>query len=153
MEKVYIAIGSNKGNRETNIIKALKKMEKELIITQISPFFIAPPEEGADGGFFLNGVIEGKTELSPKNLLSFLKDIEKNMGRTFPHKIGDERIIDLDIIFYGKRVIKIRDLVVPHPKYKKRYFVIFPLFDIAPHLKDPETKESISEIYNRLMNK
>ncbi|MCX8082169.1 MAG: 2-amino-4-hydroxy-6-hydroxymethyldihydropteridine diphosphokinase [bacterium] len=153
MVKVYIAIGSNKGNREKNILKALKKMEKYITIKKISPFLITPPEEGAYGGFFLNGVIEGETSLESKNLLIVLQNIERDMGREFPHKSGDERIIDLDIIFYGNKIIKSKNFTVPHPKYKKRYFVILPFYEIAPYMKDPETGESIYEIYKRISEK
>ncbi|MCM8762500.1 MAG: 2-amino-4-hydroxy-6-hydroxymethyldihydropteridine diphosphokinase [Candidatus Omnitrophica bacterium] len=152
MVKAYIAIGSNKGNREHNVIKALKKMEKGLTIKKISPFFTTPPEEGANGGFFINSVIEVETKFSPENLLLFLQNIEKSMGRKFPHKTGDERTIDLDIIFYGNIVIKTGNFFVPHPKYSKRYFVVFPLYEIAPLIKDPETGESISVIYRRLIS-
>ncbi|MCM8830484.1 MAG: 2-amino-4-hydroxy-6-hydroxymethyldihydropteridine diphosphokinase [Candidatus Omnitrophica bacterium] len=152
MAKVYIAIGSNKGNRVRNVITALKKMEKGLTIKKISPFFTTPPEEGADGGFFINSVIEVETKLSPENLLIFLKEIEKGMGRKFPHKTGDKRTIDLDIILYGNKVIKTGVLIVPHPRYRKRYFVIYPLYEIAPLIKDPETGESISAIYRRLIS-
>ena len=151
MERIYIAIGSNRGNREANVIIALKKLESEVSIKKISPFINTPPEEGADGGFFINGVIGGETSLSPEKLLFFLQDIEKSMGRKFPHKIGDEREIDLDIIFYGDRVIKSKKFIVPHPRYRKRYFVVLPLYEIAPEIKDPETGESISDIYKRMV--
>lgn len=151
MEKVYIAIGSNKGKREKNIIKALKRMEEAITIKKISSFFITPPEEGAKGGFFINGVIEGKTALPPLKLFLFLQEIEKDIGRPFPHKKGDEREIDLDIILYGDRVIKNSKISIPHPRYRKRYFVIFPLYEIAPDIKDPETEESVSDIYRRLI--
>ena len=151
MERVYIAIGSNKGKREENIIKALKRMEETITIKKISSFFITPPEEGAKGGFFINGVMEGETSLSPLRLFSFLQEVEKDIGRPFPHKKGDEREIDLDIIFYGDRVIKTDRILIPHPGYRKRYFVVFPLYEIAPYVKDPETKEGISDIYRRLV--
>ncbi|MDD3725693.1 MAG: 2-amino-4-hydroxy-6-hydroxymethyldihydropteridine diphosphokinase [Candidatus Ratteibacteria bacterium] len=150
MVKTYIAIGSNKGNRKENIIKSIKKMEEKVRITKISSFIKTPPEEGVEGGSFLNGVIEGKTSLGPIELLFFLQNIEKDMGRKFPHKTGDARTIDLDIIFYGNDVIKTRDIVVPHLKYRKRYFVIIPLDEIAHNIKDPETGESISDIYKRM---
>ena len=115
MERVYIAIGSNKGKREENIIKALKRMEETITIKKISSFFITPPEEGAKGGFFINGVMEGETPLSPLRLFSFLQEVEKDIGRPFPHKKGDEREIYLDIIFYGDRVIKTDRILIPHP--------------------------------------
>jgi len=150
MENVYIAVGSNKGDRTGNIISALKHIEKHVAITRISPFLSNPPQEGADGGFFMNGVIEGKTGLSPEKLFRALQDIEKKSGRSFPHAKGDEREIDLDIIFYGKRIIKTREIRVPHPRYRGRYFVVRPLYDIAPDFTDPETGQTISMIYSSL---
>lgn len=151
MEKVYIAVGSNKGKRRKNVIKAIKIMESILTITKISPFFQTSPEEGAKGGPFLNGVIEGKTSLGVEELMTLLKNVEKKLGRKFPHKKGDEREIDLDIILYGDRVIKRKSVIIPHPRYRKRYFVLKPLFEIVPERKDPETNETISTIYRRLI--
>lgn len=153
MERVYIAVGSNKGDRAGNIISALKHIEKHILIRKTSPFLHNRPQEGAGGGFFMNGVIEGKTGLPPENLFHMLQDIEKKSGRIFPHARGDEREIDLDIIFYGGRVIKTKEIRVPHPRYRKRYFVVRPLYDIAPDLKDPETKQTISSIYEGLQEK
>ncbi len=150
MENVYIAVGSNKGDRVGNIMSALKRIEKHVAITKISPFLHNPPREGADGGFFMNGIIEGKTGLSPQRLFRALQDIEKKSGRSFPHGKGDEREIDLDIIFYGGRVIKTGEIRVPHPRYRGRYFVVCPLNDIAPGLIDPETGQTVSSIYEGL---
>ncbi|MGI6596029.1 MAG: 2-amino-4-hydroxy-6-hydroxymethyldihydropteridine diphosphokinase [Elusimicrobia bacterium] len=151
MERVFIAIGSNKGRRSDNVIDALRKMERGIAIRKVSPFFTTPPAEGAKGGVFINGAIEGVTSLSPDKLLLFLHGIEKSMGREFPHKIGDERTIDLDIIFYGNRIIKTETLTIPHHRYRTRNFMVFPLYEIAPDISDPETGETISDIYLRLV--
>ena len=141
MEKVIIGFGSNKGNREKNIKRAIKLIEKRIYIEKISSFFETKPEEKARGGKFLNGVIEGKTNLKAEELLYFLKSIEKKMGRNFPHKRGDEREIDLDIIFYGDKKIKNGLLQIPHPKYKERMFVLKPLYEISPNFVDPVKKK------------
>jgi len=150
MENAYIAIGSNKGDRTANIIRALKHIEQYVLVTKISSFIKTPPQEGADGGFFMNGVIEVKTALPPGKLFHALQDIEKKSGRAFPHGRGDEREIDLDIIFYGDRIIRTEEMQVPHPRYRKRYFVVYPLYHIAPDLKDPETKQTVYSIYKEL---
>ncbi|MCM8767631.1 MAG: 2-amino-4-hydroxy-6-hydroxymethyldihydropteridine diphosphokinase [Candidatus Omnitrophica bacterium] len=146
MKRVYIAIGSNKGDRVKNIKIGLKEIEKLLKIKKISSFFENPPVN-AKGGFFLNGAIEGETNLSPEQLLEKLKDIEKKIGRKFPHKKGDAREIDFDIIFYEKRRIKTKKITIPHPKYRKRIFVLKPLSEINPDFVDPETKKKIKDIY------
>ncbi len=150
MNTVYIAAGSNKGDRTGNVIRALKHIEEKLFLTGISSFIETPPAEGADGGFFINGVIEGRTSYSPAELFEFLQDVEKKIGRKHPHKKGDERKIDLDIIFYGNRIIRTRELKVPHPRYRKRIFVLKPLCEIAPDLVDPETRQTVSDIYREL---
>lgn len=153
METVYIALGSNKGNRVSNIIRALKHIEKKIFITSLSPFIEFPPEEGADGGFFINGVLKGRTRLSPEELFEFLQDTEEKLGRKHPHKRGDERKIDLDIIFYGDREIKRNQLTVPHQSYRKRFFVLKPLCEIAPDFVDPETGKTVFETLRGLLKK
>ncbi len=152
MEKIIIGFGSNKGNREKNIKRAIKLIEKRIYIEKISSFFETKPEEKARGGKFLNGVIEGKTNLKAEELLYFLKCIEKKLGRKFPHQKGDEREIDMDIIFYGNKVIKNNFLQIPHLKWKTRYFVLKPIFEISPHFVDPVEKKSIKEIYEKRKN-
>ena len=150
MNRIYIAAGSNKGDRAGNVIKALRLVGKKVEITKISPFIKTLPAEGAEGGFFINGVIEGNTRLTVANLFEFLQNIEKKIGRKHQHKKGDEREIDLDIIFYGDRVFRTDKLTVPHPRYRKRIFVLKPLCDIAPDFIDPETRQIVSDIYKKL---
>lgn len=149
MVEVIISVGSNKGDREKNIINSIKKMEEQIYIEKISFFIETTPAENAEGGKFLNGAIAGKTLLDPENLFYFLKGIEKKMGRKFPHKKGDAREIDLDIIFYGEVIIKKSYLKIPHPRYKNRDFVLIPLLEIAPDFVDPFEKKSIKEIYEK----
>jgi len=146
MARVYIGVGSNKGDRKRHIIRALKHLDLNAPITRISAFFSSIPAENARGGTFLNGVVECTTFLSPRGLLSFLLDIEKAEGRSFPHGRGEPREVDLDIIFYGREKIESRDLVIPHPRYRFRDFVIIPLAEIAPLLTDPVSGVRISEI-------
>lgn len=146
MEKVYIAVGSNKGNRKDYIIGALKHVRKRVSVTRISPFISSRPAEGVKGGLFLNGVFEGMTKLSPQKLFEFLQHVEAEAGRNFPHPRGGAREIDLDIIFYGERVIASKKLVIPHPGYRKRDFVLTPLCEVAPYLKDPVTGERMIDL-------
>jgi 2-amino-4-hydroxy-6-hydroxymethyldihydropteridine diphosphokinase len=149
-EKVYIGIGSNKGEKIENIKRGLKEIEKFLIIKKISSFFENPPIN-VEGEFFLNGAIEVETNMSPEFLLEKLKSVEKKIGRKFPHKKGEAREIDFDIIFYGKKIINTKELKIPHPEYKKREFVLKPLLEINCELKDPETNEKLKEIYKKLI--
>lgn len=152
MEKVFIGVGSNLKNRVMNILKAIKMIEKKINIEKISSFIETEPEEGVKGKKFLNGVISGKTSLSPENLLAFLKEIEVKIGRPIDHPKGDARVIDLDILFYGKKIIKKKNLEIPHPKFRKRIFVLKPFSEIEPDFKDPLTGKKISIIYRELKN-
>jgi len=153
MVRVIIGVGSNKGDRKRNIMESLKMIEEKIYIEKISSFIETEPEENADGGKFLNGVIEGKTLLKPDDLFFSLKEIEKKQGRKFPHRRGDAREIDLDIIFYGSEVIKLDFLEIPHPRYKNRYFVLLPLVEILPDFVDPVEKKKVKEIYMELKKK
>ncbi len=151
MKRVIIGIGSNKGDRVKSIIKAIKELEKIGKIKKISSFYENEPVN-VSGGYFLNGVIEIDVNFSPEELLNILINIEKNIGRKFPHKKEDEREIDLDIIFYEDKIIKNENLEIPHPEYKKRIFVLKPLCEIEPDFIDPETGEKIKDIYRNLKN-
>lgn len=151
MAKVIIAIGSNKGDRTENIKKGIKEIEKIGKIKKISSFFENPPLN-ASGGNFLNGAIEIETDILPDKLLLILKNIEKKLGRKFPHKKGDEREIDFDIIFYGNKIIKKKNLKIPHPEYKKREFVLKPLVEIVPDYIDNQLNKSVKEIYREYKN-
>jgi 2-amino-4-hydroxy-6-hydroxymethyldihydropteridine diphosphokinase len=150
LETVYIAIGSNKGNRQDNVIRTLRYVGKNILIMRISSFIKTMPAEGSEGGFFLNGVIEGKTHLSPLKLFEFLQETERYIGRKCPHRRGDEREIDLDIIFYGRKIIRTVKLTVPHPRYRERDFVIKPLYEITPGFVDPVTGQTLDSIYRTL---
>jgi len=151
MENVIIGIGSNKGDREKNIIRGIKELGKFVKIKKISFFYENPPIN-AKGGNFLNGVIEISTKIGPSTLLKKLKEIEKKIGREFPHKKGDEREIDFDIIFYGNKIIREKDIKIPHPEYKKREFVLKPLTEIEPDYIDPELNKKVKDIYKEFKN-
>ncbi len=152
MERIFIGIGSNLGNRKMNILKALKLMEKEIKIDKISSFIETEPEEGVKGGEFLNGVISGRTSLTPENLLAFLKEIEVKIGRPSNHPRRDARLIDLDIIFYGNKIIKKRNLKIPHPRLRKRIFVLKPFVEIEPDFTDPVTGKKMILLYKEMKN-
>ena len=151
MKRVFIAIGSNKGDREENIIKSLKEIEKIAEIKKISSFYENEPIN-VNGGYFLNGIIEINTKFDPFQLFKKLKEIEKKIGRKFPHRRGDEREIDLDIIFYGKDILNTKQLKIPHKEFKNREFVLKGLSEIVPDFVAPEINKKVKEIYRELKN-
>ena len=128
----YLGIGSNLGDRRKNIKLALKKIE-ELRGTQIikvSKIIETHPVGGPHQGKFLNAALKIKTNLSPSILLRKLKTIEKELGRKKSSVRYGPRPIDLDILFYGDKIIDRKDLKVPHPKVFAREFVRKPLLEV-----------------------
>lgn len=128
----YIGLGSNVGNRKKHIARACRKIAKlpKTSILSASPFYLTS-SVGPKQRDFLNGALKLRTFLSPSELLSELKEIERLLGRKKGKRWGP-RPIDLDILFYGAKTIRKRNLKVPHPELGKRMFVIAPLRDIAP---------------------
>jgi len=124
----YIGIGSNLGNRQKNIMDAVKKLEERdyIKIKRLSPIYETEPVGGPKQPKYLNGVIEIDTDLSPRELLYTIQRIEKELGRKKTVRYGP-RIIDLDILSYGDRTIDEPDLKIPHPEMNKREFVQKPL--------------------------
>jgi len=143
---VYIGMGSNIGNRESNCWDAIKRMQmKDITIKKTSSMHETEPWGLKEQPKFINMAIEAETRLSPEELLKTLKDIEKDMGRKEGVKWGP-RIIDLDILFYNDILIDMENLHIPHPLLHKRDFVLLPLFEIAPDKVHPVLKKTIRQL-------
>jgi 2-amino-4-hydroxy-6-hydroxymethyldihydropteridine diphosphokinase len=128
----YLGIGSNLGDRRKNIALAIAKIKalENTAIMKVSKIIETEPVGGpASQGRFLNAALKIKTSLPPLPLLKALKKIEKSLGRTKTVRNGP-RVIDLDILFYGDRVMKRKDLTIPHPRIFERQFVTKPLFEV-----------------------
>jgi 2-amino-4-hydroxy-6-hydroxymethyldihydropteridine diphosphokinase len=131
---VYIALGSNLGDRRQYIEKALQKMtEAGIVVEKISSIWETDPAGGPPQEKFLNAVIKTTTTLLPEQLLKTLQMIEQSLGRT-RLIINGPRTIDLDILFYDDIVLKTDYLTIPHPRMHERDFVLRPLKEIAPDL-------------------
>jgi len=149
-QDIYIGLGSNLGDRLANIRKAIELMKKERIeITDESSIYETEPVGYIEQGWFLNSVVRGRTELSPERLWETLEKIEKSMGREREIKWGP-RIIDLDILFYGNKILNGKKLQIPHLELHKRKFVLVPLEEIAPQLVHPVLKKTISQLLRDL---
>jgi 2-amino-4-hydroxy-6-hydroxymethyldihydropteridine diphosphokinase len=135
-ETVVLSIGSNMGDRELNIQNAVKALETAGVIDiKISSFYETEPVGYTEQDEFLNIAAIGQTLLSPQELLSTIQSIENSMARKREIRWGP-RPIDIDIVFFGGRIINEPGLSVPHPEYKKRAFVIMPILEITPDFKD-----------------
>ena len=147
MAEVYIAIGSNLGNRLEylrNAVNSLNKVGKVLAIAKLY-------QSGAYGysrqPSFYNSAVLLETKLAPVELLNALKNIEKKGGRKKRVRWGP-REIDLDIIFYDQKMLQTKQLTLPHPDFHNRRFVLQPLADIAPDFVSPTHRKSVLELLN-----
>jgi 2-amino-4-hydroxy-6-hydroxymethyldihydropteridine diphosphokinase len=141
----YIALGTNLGNRLENLRSAVANLLPRIVISSLSPVYETAPWGFEEQPAFLNQVLAGETNLSPADLLMFLKNIEACQGRTPTFRNGP-RLIDLDILFYDDRIIRQPDLIIPHEHLHKRAFVLVPLADIAPDYIHPVLNLSIKEL-------
>jgi 2-amino-4-hydroxy-6-hydroxymethyldihydropteridine diphosphokinase len=136
---VYVGVGSNLGDRWANLQAAIEKLRSEpgVRVVRRSIVFETEPVGVADQPWFLNGVLELETDLTPRELLMVLKRIERELGR-LPNRPWGERTIDLDLLLYGDQVIAEPELVIPHPRMWERAFVLLPLAELAPHMRTPD---------------
>ena len=150
-EEVFVAFGSNVGNRYDNIKKAIRELERlKVKVKDVSSFYKSWPYPGSSGPYYLNAVARIFTTLDHFELLNNLKIIEKKLGRDINKKEkiwGEPRPIDIDIIFYGNRIISKKNFIeIPHKALHKRDFVLKPLAEIAPEKVHPVLKKTVSEI-------
>jgi 2-amino-4-hydroxy-6-hydroxymethyldihydropteridine diphosphokinase len=146
---VYLALGTNLGDRSANLQAALAALPRFLIIERISPIYETPPWGFVEQSRFLNIVIEGRTSLDPGKLLDDLKKLETELGRVAGPRWGPRKI-DLDILFFDDLVIDLPGMTIPHPHLHERVFVLVPLADIAPGLCHPILHKTVSEILKGL---
>ncbi|MCK5943104.1 MAG: pantoate--beta-alanine ligase [Planctomycetes bacterium] len=137
METVYVAVGSNVGDREAHLARAIDALRATpgVEVARVSSWreteFVG---EGPEQAAFLNGAVELRTALPPHALLAVLRALEQAAGRAFPHPQNHPRELDLDVIFFGERRIDTRELVVPHPRWHERSFVTEPLAELGVDL-------------------
>jgi 2-amino-4-hydroxy-6-hydroxymethyldihydropteridine diphosphokinase len=143
---VYIAMGSNLGDRAATLTRAEQSIaEAGVRITRRSRLYTTEPVDAPPQPWFLNSVLEAETNLMPAQLLHALAGIERAMGRRRDVPRGP-RTLDLDILFYDSNVIHTAELEIPHPGIPFRRFVLVPLAEIAPALRHPVLHKSISEL-------
>jgi 2-amino-4-hydroxy-6-hydroxymethyldihydropteridine diphosphokinase len=151
MSKVLVGVGSNLGDREFLIRKAVEAMRDlpRTLVVRVSSLYDTDPVGEVDQPAFLNAVVWLETTLLPRELLWQLLLIEKRMGRVRSQRWGP-RPIDLDLLFYDDRTIEEPDLTVPHPEATSRAFVLMPLLELDPEFVHPITGESIKKLIKRL---
>jgi 2-amino-4-hydroxy-6-hydroxymethyldihydropteridine diphosphokinase len=150
--RAAIALGSNLGDRRAAIAFAADRLAVHLSSPILSDLIETEPE-GEGLGFqplYLNAVLVGETPLTPRQLLDVLLEIEAEHGRTRPYR-NAPRTLDLDLILLGDTVLNLPGLEVPHPRFRERFFVLGPLAEIAPEMRDPVTGMTVTELLRALL--
>ena len=144
-ETIYLALGSNLGDRLAALQAALAALPPAVTVLEQSPVYETPPWGVTDQPAFLNMVLKGETHLEPVALLVYLKGLETELGRHPSIRYGP-RLIDIDILFYANLVLNTLELTLPHPHLHERAFVLVPLADLAGEFIHPVLGKPIYQL-------
>ena len=146
MKIVYLGLGSNIGDREEMLRNALAALDRsDLRLLRASKFYETEPVGLRDQRWFLNIAAEFETMLFPRQLLQRTQSVERQLGRV---RIAPNapRTIDIDVLLYGNTIVKTGELQIPHPRFRERRFVLAPLAELNPALRDPVTGKTMAEL-------
>jgi len=146
---VYLSLGSNVGDRASNLNAAVDRLSRLGNVVATSSLYETEPVEFTAQPWFLNCVVALDTEKMPKQLLSAVLELEQQMGRRRQQNKGP-RTIDIDILLFGNSIIDAKELTIPHPAMHKRRFVLEPLAEIAPDARHPVFKCTVRELRDAL---
>jgi 2-amino-4-hydroxy-6-hydroxymethyldihydropteridine diphosphokinase len=152
MTRVAIALGSNLGDRRAALAFAVERLSALLTGSVLSDIIETDPvgEGLEDQPLYLNAVLVGETVLDARALLEAMQQVERDYGRTRPFA-GAPRTLDLDLILFGDSRLNEAGLEVPHPRFRQRFFVLGPLAEIAPDMRDPLTGLEVVELLRNLL--
>ena len=147
-ELIYLGIGSNIGDRETNIFSAIAALDVrgEIVVLRTASIYETDPIYNLDQPKFLNTVVEIKADLDPEVMLQVCQGVELMLGRPINHKKNEPRVIDIDILAYETKSIDLNHLKIPHPELIARKFVLVPWEEIAPDFMVQDFGRSVSEL-------
>ena len=143
---IALGLGSNMGDREEHLRRALASLERRQIrVLQSASLYITEPRDFTDQPWFINTVFAIETYLQPMELLGQCLEVEREAGRV-RNFTGGPRPLDIDILFYGKSEFHSAELTIPHPRYADRRFVLVPLVELAPDFRDPARGQTMREL-------
>lgn len=150
MKNVYLALGSNLGDRAANLQRAKDSLNAAGVrVLRESAVYETEPRDLPDQPWFLNQVLEVDTSFFPRQLLSKVKKIERDLGRRRTVAKGP-RVIDIDILLFRSALVSTADLEIPHLRLAERRFVLEPLAELAPDLRHPRTNRTVREMLARI---
>ena len=149
---VYLSLGSNLGRREDNLRRAIGLLRRYVRPRRASSVYETAPWGFRQQPDFLNCVLEVTATLAPRQVLSSVKSLEREMGRQPGVRYGP-RLIDVDILFYGGQTLEYPDLQIPHPRLHQRAFVLVPLGDLAPELSHPTLRLTMAQLADGVAGK
>jgi 2-amino-4-hydroxy-6-hydroxymethyldihydropteridine diphosphokinase len=154
MTTVFIGIGSNMGDKVNNCQRAIDTLGEKMVLRNVSSCYETKPWGYSEQEDFVNCVVEAATSLGTDGLLSLLQMIERDVGRGgVTRRRWGPRIIDLDILFYGNKVVEEEGLNIPHSLLHQRAFVLVPLAEIAPTFLHPGLKKTPLEMLSELVDR
>ncbi|MFA7228206.1 MAG: 2-amino-4-hydroxy-6-hydroxymethyldihydropteridine diphosphokinase [Melioribacteraceae bacterium] len=147
-DNIFLALGSNRGDSIKFIRESVELINKNIScsVLKCSPIYVTSPYGMTDQPDFLNSVIQIQSDYTPGELLAFVKEVEKKIGRQESGEKWGQREIDVDIIFYNDVIYTGDKMIIPHPECLKRDFVIIPLLEIAPDFIHPVLQKRIDEL-------
>lgn len=151
MASIYLGLGANLGKRIKTLKEAVRMLGNcpDISVLGESPYYETEPQGGPPQPRFINAVLSIETDLSPRELLGVVRDVERALGREHVRSDRERwgpRTIDIDILLYDNLVIEDEDLKIPHPMMHQRRFVLEPLSDISPESVHPVLKKTVSQL-------
>lgn len=145
MPAVFLGLGTNLGDREANLRAALATLSRHVDIERVSSVYHSEPVGFRDQPDFWNIVARAETQLTPQTLVDALLSVERELGRQRSFR-NAPRLIDIDLLLYGEDIISTERVQVPHPRMSGRAFVLRPLVELAPNVRDPATHELYADL-------
>lgn len=145
---VYLSLGSNIGDRESNLAQATMALSINFEISNIqsSSYYVTEPLYNKDQPDFLNSIVKFSTTLKPFDVLDIVQKVEKMLGRPEIREKNQPRTIDIDILFHGDAVIETEKLSIPHPMVSLRKFILIPFAEIEPDFQIPHSNFTINDL-------
>jgi len=145
-KQVYLALGSNRGDRVENLRRAMEELDRVGVkVHRASSFYKTEPVDFGPQAWFLNCAVEASTEFMPMQLLKAVKSVERALGRR-PGVSKGPRPIDIDILLYENVVVRAAALTIPHKRMNERRFVLIPLRELAPAARHPVSRRTVTEM-------